>query len=268
MSLSTQTPPSELVLTSETIYRWKESTAVNTIHSLDFSSAAVAIAEWAAKNGAAAVLSQAGEELPTTLKSDDLIKDVAGAAKKEDKIRAAVFSVVDDGETTQKEIAKVIEEVVGVEAGFHGSIISSFAKLNMGDVLEDVNDKVSPVRACGKGCRSLTLSASLQHLEGWSALLTASNPPISTTVPISPNTVRRFARSPAAVLLLLTSLLPYTTAILQPADLLQPYPISFSNALLKQLTGWAPTRKLDAATVRETVDKFKKEGNWPNAPPK
>ncbi|ORY74263.1 hypothetical protein BCR35DRAFT_293345 [Leucosporidium creatinivorum] len=201
-------------------FLWKESTAVNTIHSIDFSSAAVAIAEWAAKNGAATVLSQAGEDLPTTLKSNDLIKDVACAAKKEDKVRAAVFSVVDDGETTQKEIAKVIEEVVGVEAGFHGSIISSFAKLNMGDVLEDVNDK---------------------HLEGWSALLTASNPPISTTVPISPNT---------------------------PADLLQPYPISFSNALLKQLTGWAPTRKLDAATVRETVDKFKKEGNWPNAPPK
>lgn len=126
-------------------FRWKESTAVNTIHSLDFSSAAVAIAEWSARNGAAAVLSQAGEDLPTTLKSNDLIKDVAGAAKKEDKIRAAVFSVCDDGETTQKEIAKVIEEVVGVEAGFHGSIISSFAKLNMGDVLEDVNDKVSAV---------------------------------------------------------------------------------------------------------------------------
>lgn len=56
--------------------------------------------------------------------------------------------------------------------------------------------------------------------------------------------------------------------LLQPADLLQPYPISFSNALLKKLTGWTPTRKLDAPTVRETVDKFKKEGNWPNALPK
>lgn len=172
-------------------YRWKESTAVNTIHSLDFSSAAVAIAEWAAKNGSAAVLSQASEDLPTTLTSNELIKDVAGAAKKEEKIRAAVFSVVDDGETTQKEIAKVIEEVVGVEAGFHGSIISSFAKLNMGDVLEDVNDKVSLLsKRVDHGYRSLPLFASLQHLEGWSALLTASNPPISTTVPISPNTVR------------------------------------------------------------------------------
>lgn len=191
-SLSKPTSLHTLLLTRSLLLRWKESTAVNTIHSLDFASAAVAIAEWTAKNGASAALSQAGEDLPTTLKSNDLVKDVAGAAKKEDKVRAAVFTVVDDGQTTQKEIAKVIEEVVGVEAGFHGSIISSFAKLNMGDVLEDVNDKVNPIRSTSMGLQMLTLSAPLQHLEGWSALLTASNPPISTTIPISPNTVRRF----------------------------------------------------------------------------
>lgn len=102
----------------------------------------VAIASWAATKSAAELVALAGEELPTTLKSNDLVKDVAGAAKKDDKVSAAVFSIVDDCDTSQAEIAKVIAQVVGVEAGFHGSLISTFAKMNMSDVIEDVNDKV------------------------------------------------------------------------------------------------------------------------------
>lgn len=95
------------------------------------------------------MLSKAGEVLPTTLSSNDLIKDVSGASRKEDKVRAAVFTLVDDGETSQKEVAKVIEEVVGVESGFLGSVVSQFAKMNLSDVLEDVNEKVSPVADLG-----------------------------------------------------------------------------------------------------------------------
>lgn len=101
----------------------------------------------------------------------------------------------------------------------------------------------------------------MQHLEGWSDLLTASNPPISSTVPISPNTVSLAVRSISR-----RADLPFLS---QPADLLQPYPISFSNALLKSLIPeWQPKHRLDAATVRDTVAKFKEEGNWPNAAPK
>jgi nucleoside-diphosphate-sugar epimerase len=51
-------------------------------------------------------------------------------------------------------------------------------------------------------------------------------------------------------------------------DLLQPYPLLFSNAKLKGLLGWKPVHSLDAPVVRDTVDKFKAEGNWPNAKPK
>lgn len=85
------------------------------------------------------------------------------------------------------------------------------------------------------------LSRSLQHLEGWSALLQASDPPISTTIPISPSV---------------------------PANVLAPHPIAFSNASLKKLTGWAPKHRLDKEVVRATVEGFRREGNWPNAKPR
>ncbi|GAA5913592.1 hypothetical protein JCM6882_001695 [Rhodosporidiobolus microsporus] len=204
-------------------FLWAESLPQNTIHSADFASACVSAAAWASKLGSrSSILATHSEVLPSTLSSSSQVSALAdlGAATKEDgEIRAAVFNAVDDGETTQKEVAKVIEEVVGVKSGFHGGVISAFAKLNMTDVVEDVNDK---------------------HLEGWSSLLQASSPPISSSVPISP---------------------------FVPLDLLAPNPISFSNAPLKELTGWAPKHKLDAATVRDTVEKFRKEGNWPNAKP-
>ncbi|BGP14227.1 hypothetical protein JCM10213_005882 [Rhodosporidiobolus nylandii] len=203
-------------------FLWAESLPQNTIHATDFASACLSAVSWAFKQGSrSSTLALHSEPLPSTLSSNAQIESVAavGAAKKEDECRAAVFNAVDDGETTQKEVAKIVEDVVGVKSGFHGSIISSFAKLNMSDVVEDVNDK---------------------HLEGWSALLQASNPPLSTTVPISP-----------AV----------------PLDLLAPNPLSFDNSALRELTGWAPKHKLDKKTVRETVEGFRKEGLWPNAEP-
>ncbi|SGY16512.1 BQ5605_C012g06891 [Microbotryum silenes-dioicae] len=214
-------------------FLWKESLPLNTIWIEDFCSATVAIAAWALSQGSERSLALAGEDLPTTLTSDDIIQTVQGAAKKGDKVTAAVFTLADDGDTVQANIAKLIGETIGVEAGFHGSIISSFAKLNMGDVLEDVNEKRNSYCFIG-------LSES-QHLEGWSELLQASNPPISSTVPIS----------------------PYV-----PADLLQPHPIHFSNTKLIKLIGWTPTQKLDSVVLRDTVQKFLEEHNWPNAEPK
>ncbi len=164
-------------------FLWAQGLAQGTVHVHDAAVAAAKAVEWAAKTTKEDRLKLAGEELPTTLKSNELVKDVDGAAKKEDSVRAVVFNLVDDGETTQAEIAKAVGEAVGVESGFHGTIISSFAKLNMGDVLEDVNDK---------------------HLEAWSDLLTASDPPISTVLPISPHIVSQPLSQPDPARLELT----------------------------------------------------------------
>jgi hypothetical protein len=41
----------------------------------------------------------------------------------------------------QGTINKFIQEIFGIETGFQGTVISSFAKLNLDSVTEDVNDK-------------------------------------------------------------------------------------------------------------------------------
>ncbi|BGP23139.1 hypothetical protein JCM10295v2_002033 [Rhodotorula toruloides] len=206
-------------------FLWAESLAQNTIHASDYASTLVKSASWACSLGSrAAILAAHSEDLPPTLSSDAQISFLLSRspppAKKDDEVSAAVFCAVDDCETTQKKIASVIQEVVGVKSGFHGSVISSFAKLNLEDVVEDANDK---------------------HLDSWSAMLQSSDPPISNTIPISPSV---------------------------PTDVLAPYPIALSNTALKKLTGWAPKYRLDKEVVRETVEGFKREGNWPNAKPR
>ncbi|GAA6023992.1 hypothetical protein JCM11491_002873 [Sporobolomyces phaffii] len=209
-------------------FLWSESLACNTCHIDDFASALVAAAAWGLSLGSrASILGAYSVNLPPAFDSNKPFESLATgpspvvAAKKEEKeIRACVFNVEDGSDTTQKMVAKLIEESVGVKTGFHGAIVSAFAKLNLGDVVEDANEK---------------------HLEGWSALLQASNPPINTTVPISPQV---------------------------PVDLLSPYPVSFDSSALKRLTGWTPARRLDASTVKASIEGFRAQGFWPNAPPR
>ncbi|GAA5902675.1 hypothetical protein JCM8208_007038 [Rhodotorula glutinis] len=206
-------------------FLWSEHLAQHTIHARDFAAALAHAAAWALKVGRTAALEAHSEPLPSTLASDAQLSALASfspaPAAKGAKVCAVVLSACDDGDTTQRDIARVIEQGVGgVKSGFHGSIISTFAKMNMHEVAEDVNDK---------------------HLEGWSALLQASDPPLASTVPISPSV---------------------------PVDLLGPNPIAFDNGALKRLTGWKPERRLDAEGVKATVEGFKREGHWPNAKPR
>jgi nucleoside-diphosphate-sugar epimerase len=53
-----------------------------------------------------------------------------------------IFNVVDKGTTTQGKMAELIGEIFGIRTGFQGTLISSFAKLNMDSVVEDVNDEL------------------------------------------------------------------------------------------------------------------------------
>lgn len=38
---------------------------------------------------------------------------------------------------------KLIKEIFGIETGFQGTVLSSFAKMNLEAVTEEVNDKAS-----------------------------------------------------------------------------------------------------------------------------
>ncbi|OAA61003.1 NAD dependent epimerase dehydratase family protein [Niveomyces insectorum RCEF 264] len=53
-----------------------------------------------------------------------------------------VFNVVDKGATTQGTMADIIGQTFGIKTGFQGQLISTFARLNMDSVVDDVNDEL------------------------------------------------------------------------------------------------------------------------------
>ena len=69
---------------------------------------------------------------------------VGGKDKWDEKTMGGVptFNVVDKGVTTQGVMADIIGQVFGIETGFQGQLISTFAKLNLDSVVDDVNDEL------------------------------------------------------------------------------------------------------------------------------
>ncbi|KAI9806867.1 MAG: hypothetical protein M1833_002525 [Piccolia ochrophora] len=53
-----------------------------------------------------------------------------------------LFNVVDHGNTSQGTLEKIIGEIFSIPTGFQGQIISSFARLNLDHVVDDVNDEI------------------------------------------------------------------------------------------------------------------------------
>ncbi|CRK00282.1 hypothetical protein HYQ45_004857 [Verticillium longisporum] len=52
------------------------------------------------------------------------------------------FNVVDKGVTTQGTMAKIVGEVFDIGTGFQGQLISTFARLSIDSVVDDVNDEL------------------------------------------------------------------------------------------------------------------------------
>ncbi|KAH7025378.1 NAD dependent epimerase/dehydratase family protein [Macrophomina phaseolina] len=77
------------------------------------------------------------------------VEDVARAlwtaadwyVKKESKPKPAIFNVVDHTNTSQGILANLIHETFNIPTGFHGTLISAFARLNLEHVVDDVNDE-------------------------------------------------------------------------------------------------------------------------------
>ncbi|KAJ4272247.1 hypothetical protein NW762_000958 [Fusarium torreyae] len=53
-----------------------------------------------------------------------------------------IFNIVDEGATSQGTIATVIGDIFKIETGFQGQLISTFARLNLDSVVDDVNDEL------------------------------------------------------------------------------------------------------------------------------
>ncbi|KAK5120439.1 hypothetical protein LTR85_006378 [Meristemomyces frigidus] len=90
-----------------------------------------------------------GSELRTnTLHVEDAAKAMWLAAEwrsKNDRIPNApndkiVFNVVDKGATSQGTLANIIKQVFAIETGFQGTLVNTFARLNLEHVVDDVND--------------------------------------------------------------------------------------------------------------------------------
>ncbi|KAL3961802.1 hypothetical protein ACCO45_003325 [Purpureocillium lilacinum] len=52
------------------------------------------------------------------------------------------FNVVDKGETNQGTMADIIGAIFQIETGFQGQLISTFARMNLDSVVDDVNDEI------------------------------------------------------------------------------------------------------------------------------
>lgn len=104
-------------LQEEMKWLWTKELRVNTVHIFDASKALFDIANWYDAKGK-----------PNW--------DEASMGK------IPVFNIVDQGKTCQGTFATLIHEIFGIETGFQGSLISTFAKMNMDSVVDDVNDEV------------------------------------------------------------------------------------------------------------------------------
>jgi nucleoside-diphosphate-sugar epimerase len=102
-------------LESEMKWLWTKDLRQNTVHIHDVVRALWSVAEWY----------------------------TAGKNKWDDKSMGKVptFNVVDKGVTTQGTMADIIGQVFEIETGFQGQLISTFAKLNLDSVVDDVNDE-------------------------------------------------------------------------------------------------------------------------------
>ena len=101
-------------LNKELKWLWSKDLRINTVHVLDVCSAAWKAAEWCTHN-------------PPTERSS---------------MADRAFNIVDDGDTKQETLASIVSNIFNIQTGFQGSFISSFAKMNLDSVVDDVNDDV------------------------------------------------------------------------------------------------------------------------------
>jgi nucleoside-diphosphate-sugar epimerase len=53
----------------------------------------------------------------------------------------AIYNLADKGDTNQGDFNDILSKIFGIETGYHGTIVSNLAKVNLKSVAEDVNDK-------------------------------------------------------------------------------------------------------------------------------
>ncbi len=104
-------------LQEEMKWLWSRDLRVNTVHIDDVVRGLWAVAAWYAAGQAGWDPATMGGRIPT-------------------------FNMVDEGHTSQGIMAALIGDIFDIETGFQGTIISTFARLNLDSVVADVNDEL------------------------------------------------------------------------------------------------------------------------------
>lgn len=102
-------------LNEEMKWLWTKDLRTHTVHVSDVSRALWQVAEW-----------------------------YAGGKKNwtESVGKTPVFNIVDDGDTSQGSMQGLIGKIFNIKTGFHGTIISQFAKLNLNSAVDEENDEL------------------------------------------------------------------------------------------------------------------------------
>lgn len=93
---------------------WTKDLRINTVHVLDVCDVAWKAAQWCATN-------------PPTPQST---------------MADRAFNIVDMGDTKQETLSTIVSKIFNIETGFQGSIVSQFAKFNLDNVVDDVNEDI------------------------------------------------------------------------------------------------------------------------------
>jgi hypothetical protein len=113
---------------------WTEDLRINTVHVTDAVRAFWTAAKWRETN----------KTISDNTGGAPLSRRPTLSSKGDDPPsgNVPIFNIVDRGQTCQGTLADVVSKVFKIKTGFQGSIISQFAKLNLENVVDDLNEDV------------------------------------------------------------------------------------------------------------------------------
>jgi nucleoside-diphosphate-sugar epimerase len=121
---------------------WSGDMRANTLHSRDWCQAAWLTAVWLARHTREQANSQAGVALPYVKAAKHISDGMPCEQSTPEKIPVApIFYLADDDDVVREKLLNVIGRVYGIETGFTNFAINAWAKLNLGSVADDVNEK-------------------------------------------------------------------------------------------------------------------------------
>lgn len=133
---------------------WSADLRLHTLHSRDWCKAAWRAAEWISVRSREEANNLAGEQIPYIRPKDvNKIGEVVEKSKQDDLTSieniclptktpiAPIFNIADQDDMTQGKILDVIGKVFEIQTGFTNAAINTWAKLNLGSVVDDANEK-------------------------------------------------------------------------------------------------------------------------------